>query len=42
MQFKVKDSLVDLYRVYSLCVSILLNLIYLIYIIVYNIIYITL
>ena len=38
MQFKAKDSLVDLYRAYSPCVSILLNLIYLIYIIVYNIV----
>ena len=42
MQFKAKDSLVDLYRVYLSCVSILLNLIYLIYIIIYNIVYITL
>ena len=42
MQFEVKDSLVNLYRVYLSCVLILLNLIYLIYIIVYNIIYIIL
>ena len=42
MQFKVKDSLIDLYRVYLSYVSILLNLIYLIYTIICNIVYITL
>ena len=41
MQFKVKDSLVDLYRVYLSYVSILLNLIYLVYIIIYSIVHIT-